>query len=182
VVSFTLLPLYPQRKEPQYQLDTRLGVPQCRSDSTEKWKFLTIQGLKLQNLGGPARSPSLYRLRYSSSQREQYWRFCTYFALVVCGCRSVDRLNINSEAWNTIQCIKAESTSTHDVSMSLRLQACTFEWWMREREEISVENGPLSFLSHFPYFLTCHAILLLTSLLLNKGSCPRIQSSVTALH
>lgn len=61
-------------------------------------------------------------------------------------------------------------------------KACTFEQRLREREEISVENGPLSFLSHFPYFLTCHPILFLTSLLLNKGSCPRIQTSVTALH
>jgi hypothetical protein len=37
-------------------------------DNTEKWKFLTLQGLKLRPLGSPARSQSLYRLRYRSTR------------------------------------------------------------------------------------------------------------------
>jgi hypothetical protein len=36
--------------------------------SMEKRKFLTLPGLELRPLGRPARSRSLYRLRYSGSQ------------------------------------------------------------------------------------------------------------------
>jgi hypothetical protein len=40
-------------------LDPRAGL-----DDVERRKFLTLQGLELRPLGLPARSPSLYRLRY----------------------------------------------------------------------------------------------------------------------
>jgi hypothetical protein len=43
-------------------VDSRAGL-----DDLEKRTFLTLQGLELQTLGRPARSQSLYRLRYSGS-------------------------------------------------------------------------------------------------------------------
>jgi hypothetical protein len=38
--------------------------PRAGPDDLEKRKFLTLQGLELRPLGRPARSQSLYRLRY----------------------------------------------------------------------------------------------------------------------
>jgi hypothetical protein len=43
-------------------VDPRAGV-----DDVEKRKFFTLPGLELQPLGRPARSQSLYRLRYPGS-------------------------------------------------------------------------------------------------------------------
>jgi hypothetical protein len=43
-------------------VDSRVGV-----DNVEKRKFLTLPELELRHLGHPARSQSLYRLRYPSS-------------------------------------------------------------------------------------------------------------------
>jgi hypothetical protein len=93
VVSFTSLPLYPQEKSPWYPLalvesDWSASRP-CRFihrerahgthwiggwvgprgglDDMEKWKFLILPGLEPRPLGRPARSQSLYRLRYRGS-------------------------------------------------------------------------------------------------------------------
>jgi hypothetical protein len=44
-----------------------LGGPRACLDDMEKWKFLPPPGLELRPLGRPARSQSLYRLRYSGS-------------------------------------------------------------------------------------------------------------------
>jgi hypothetical protein len=41
--------------------------PRAGLDDMEKWKFLTLLGLELQPLISPARSQSLYRLRYPGS-------------------------------------------------------------------------------------------------------------------
>jgi hypothetical protein len=41
--------------------------PRAGLDDTEKWKFLTPPGLELRPLSRPARSQSLYRLRYPAS-------------------------------------------------------------------------------------------------------------------
>jgi hypothetical protein len=41
--------------------------PRAGLDDEEKTKFLTLPGLKLRFLGRPARSQSLYRLRYPGS-------------------------------------------------------------------------------------------------------------------
>jgi hypothetical protein len=41
--------------------------PKAGVDDVEKRKFLTLQGLELRPLGRPARSQSLYRLRYPGS-------------------------------------------------------------------------------------------------------------------
>jgi hypothetical protein len=43
-------------------MDRSLGL-----DDMEKWKFLTLPGLELQPFDSPARSRSLYRLRYNIS-------------------------------------------------------------------------------------------------------------------
>jgi hypothetical protein len=67
VVSFTPRTLYPLGKSPRYPLDRRLDGPQIRSGRVEKRKFLTLPGLELRPLSRPARSQSLYRLRYPGS-------------------------------------------------------------------------------------------------------------------
>ena len=41
--------------------------PRAGLDDVEKRKFLTLPGLELWPLGGPARSESLYRLHYPGS-------------------------------------------------------------------------------------------------------------------
>jgi hypothetical protein len=64
MVNFTPRPLYPRGKSPRYPLDRRLG-------GVEKGKFLTLPGLELRPLGRPARSYSLYRLRYPVSLNEE---------------------------------------------------------------------------------------------------------------
>jgi hypothetical protein len=42
--------------------------PRTYLDDVEKRKFLTLSGLELRPLGRPARSQSLYRLRYRGSE------------------------------------------------------------------------------------------------------------------
>jgi hypothetical protein len=64
VVSFTLLLLYHRGKSPRYPLDRRLGGSQSRSGWRGEKKFLSLPKLKLRPLGHPARSQSLWRLRY----------------------------------------------------------------------------------------------------------------------
>jgi hypothetical protein len=44
--------------------------PMAGFDDVEKRKFLTLPGLELRHLGRPARSQSLYRLRYPGSWKE----------------------------------------------------------------------------------------------------------------
>jgi hypothetical protein len=41
--------------------------PRAGLDEMEKWKFLTLPGLEPRPLSRPARSQSLYRLRYPGS-------------------------------------------------------------------------------------------------------------------
>jgi hypothetical protein len=67
VVSFTPQPLYPLGKRPRYPLDRRLGVPQSRSGRRGEVKFLDLTGTRIRHLSRPARSQSLYRLRYPGS-------------------------------------------------------------------------------------------------------------------
>jgi hypothetical protein len=45
--------------------------PRAGLDDVETTKFLTLQGLELRPLGRPARSQSVYRLRYPGSQQFQ---------------------------------------------------------------------------------------------------------------
>jgi hypothetical protein len=77
VVSFTPRPLYPRGKRPRYPFDRRLGGLQSRSGRCGGKKFLTLPGLEFRPLGRPARSQSLYRLRYPS-----YFRYYCYFPRV----------------------------------------------------------------------------------------------------
>jgi hypothetical protein len=69
-VSFTPRSLYPGKRAPGTSwiggwVDARAGL-----DDVEMKKFLTLSGLELRTLGRPARSQSLYRLRYPSSFRK----------------------------------------------------------------------------------------------------------------
>jgi hypothetical protein len=54
--------------------------PRAGLKDVENLTFLTIQGLELQSLGRPARSESLYRLRYRGSLPQP----TTQHAPVVC--------------------------------------------------------------------------------------------------
>jgi hypothetical protein len=54
----------PRGKSSRCPLDRKLVGPQRRLDDVEQRKFLTLQALELRPLGRPARSQSLYRLRY----------------------------------------------------------------------------------------------------------------------
>jgi hypothetical protein len=67
--------------------------PRAGMDDVEKRKFLTLLGLELQPLGRPARSQSLYRLRYPGSLLPfhsstiyicRYSFFKTYKLLYIC--------------------------------------------------------------------------------------------------
>jgi hypothetical protein len=64
VVSFTPLPLYPRGKSPGTHWIGRWTDLRDGLDDMEKLKYLTSLGLELWPLGQPARSQSLYRLRY----------------------------------------------------------------------------------------------------------------------
>jgi hypothetical protein len=55
----------PGERAPPYLLDMMVGGPQSRSGREEKISHLL--GLKLQPLGRPSNSQSLYRLRYPGS-------------------------------------------------------------------------------------------------------------------
>jgi hypothetical protein len=67
VVSFTLWQLYPQGKKPGTHWIGGWVEPRVGLDDVEKRKFLTLPGLELWPLSRPARSQSLYRLRYPGS-------------------------------------------------------------------------------------------------------------------
>jgi hypothetical protein len=68
VVSFTRRQFYPQRNNPPYHLDRRLGGPQSRSGrSGEEKKSQPPPRIEPQNPDRPARSQSLYRLNYHGS-------------------------------------------------------------------------------------------------------------------
>jgi hypothetical protein len=66
-VSFTPLSLYPRGKSPGTHWIGGWVDPRSGLDDLEKRKVLTLRGLELRFLGRPARSQSLYRLRYPGS-------------------------------------------------------------------------------------------------------------------
>jgi hypothetical protein len=66
-VSFTDRPLYPRGKSSRYSLNRRLDGDQNRSGQNGEEKILSLPALGLRPLGRPARSQSLYRLRYPGS-------------------------------------------------------------------------------------------------------------------
>jgi hypothetical protein len=66
VVSFTLLPLYPEVNSGNRWIRGWVE-PRADMNCIEKWKFLTLPRLELRPLGRPARSQSLYRLNYRGS-------------------------------------------------------------------------------------------------------------------
>jgi hypothetical protein len=65
--SFTPQPLYLREKaRGTHSIGGWVGA-RAGLDNMEEWKFLTLPGLELRPLGHPARSQSLYRLRYPGS-------------------------------------------------------------------------------------------------------------------
>jgi hypothetical protein len=60
------------RFTPRYRLARSLGGPHSRSRRRGEKKFLTLQSHELRLLGRPARSQSLYRLRYPGSKWHTY--------------------------------------------------------------------------------------------------------------
>jgi hypothetical protein len=72
-----LLPPYP-RRSPRYPLERRLEEPQSRSGQHGEEKILDPTRTWNQNLGGPARNQSLYRLRYPSSYLHLVPRLITH--------------------------------------------------------------------------------------------------------
>jgi hypothetical protein len=70
--SFTDVAALPPGKEPPPPRTHWIGGwvdPRAGMGNVEKRKFLTLPGLQLRSLGRPARSQSLYRLRYPGSLR-----------------------------------------------------------------------------------------------------------------
>jgi hypothetical protein len=65
MVSVTPRPLYPLERAPGTHWMGSWIYPRAGLDNVEKRQFLTLSGLELRPLGRPARSQSLYRLRYS---------------------------------------------------------------------------------------------------------------------
>jgi hypothetical protein len=67
VVCFTPRTLYPWERAPGTHWIGGWVDPRAVLYYFEKRKFLTLRGLELRPLGSPARSQSLYRLRYPGS-------------------------------------------------------------------------------------------------------------------
>jgi hypothetical protein len=67
MTSFKPLPLYPRGKSPRYHWIGGWVDPRAGLDDVKKRKFLTLPGLELLTLSRPARSQSLFRLRYPGS-------------------------------------------------------------------------------------------------------------------
>jgi hypothetical protein len=86
----------PPGKEHLYPLDERGWVdPRAGLDEVMKRKFLTLPGLELRTLGRPARSQSLYRLRYPASwttRRLEKNVFSRFKGLCVTYRRVLDRI------------------------------------------------------------------------------------------
>jgi hypothetical protein len=66
------------RKSPWYPFDRRLRGPQNRAWRRGEGKNLTPTGTQTRSLGRPARSQSLYRLRYPASRRARMKFICIY--------------------------------------------------------------------------------------------------------
>jgi hypothetical protein len=93
VIGFTPRPLYPWEESRGTHwiggwVDPRVGL-----DDMEKIKFLILPGLELRPLRRPARSQSLYRLRYPGSSRSINKYICICIneggAQVICNTRKL---------------------------------------------------------------------------------------------
>jgi hypothetical protein len=72
VVSFTPRPLCTQGKSLRYPFEGGWVGPRASLNEVENRKFLTLSRLKIQPLGRPARSHSLYRTHYLGSLSYPY--------------------------------------------------------------------------------------------------------------
>jgi hypothetical protein len=68
--NFKPRPLYPRKRAPGTHSIGGWVDPRAGLDEMEMWKFLTLPGLEPRPLSRPARSQSLYRLRYPGSYSE----------------------------------------------------------------------------------------------------------------
>jgi hypothetical protein len=116
----------PGKRAPWYSLDTRLGRPQNRSGRRGEEKILDPTGTRTLNPGRPARSQSLYRLRYPSftnihgELNEIPWALCTRASFrpqhdfSYCWSRHRPVVEISRIIWNAI-------VSTHSFGISVSL-------------------------------------------------------------
>jgi hypothetical protein len=81
VVSFTPLPLYHRERDLGTHWIGVLMDPRAGLDDLEKRKFLTLPGLELRTLSRPARSRSLYRLRYPRSSLPKYENYLVFMEI-----------------------------------------------------------------------------------------------------
>jgi hypothetical protein len=100
------------RKEPRYPFDRRLGG--AGLDDLESRKFLTLPGLELWPLGRPARSQSLYQLRYPGSSHDKGLKNnkcdCSIHELLQCSAFYWPLFTWSQ--WNSSRCYRQNSAST----------------------------------------------------------------------
>jgi hypothetical protein len=89
VVSFTPRPLYPRERALGIHCIGGWVDPRAGLDHMEKWKFLTPPGLEPRPLSRPARSQSLYRLRYPGSLTATQFIFKLEYFVVFLNCMSI---------------------------------------------------------------------------------------------
>jgi hypothetical protein len=83
LVSFTSRSIYPWESVPRIHSIGGWVGPRAGLDNMEEWKFLPPPGLELQRLDRPARSQSLYRLRYPGSLNHKifFWILSLTFTI-----------------------------------------------------------------------------------------------------
>jgi hypothetical protein len=82
-VSFTPRPLYPREKAPGTHCIGGWVSPRAGLGDTKMITFLTLPRLELRPLGRPARSLSLYRLRYPRSSISSVLRYLIFIITVI---------------------------------------------------------------------------------------------------
>jgi hypothetical protein len=100
---------YTRRKIPRYPLYRRLGEPQSLSAQRGK-KILHLPGRKLRHLGHPARSQSLYQLRYRASplfgicmiSTRVGMRILFCYLTFTLPCSDINLTDSNEKFWGTI--------------------------------------------------------------------------------
>jgi hypothetical protein len=119
-VSFTPRPLYPRERAPGTHciggwVDPRAGLDMA------KWKFLTLPGIEPRPLSRPARSQSLYRLRYPGSMCSlNIYQYYIFYVIVHRTRRGIILFEIYScnKSWFKLHRIKYRSRFTSFVRCS----------------------------------------------------------------
>jgi hypothetical protein len=123
-------PLYPRGTIPSNWIGGWVGSRAGLND-VEKRKFLALPGLELRSLGWPARSQSLYRLRYPDS-----W---------VCRCRWENniKMNLKEIGWEDVHWVhlaqdRAQWHALVNTVMQLHFRLNTGISWVAEQLLVSV--------------------------------------------